>query len=192
MTLTDTQLVLLSAAAQRDDLLITPPRHLNGRAAHMALTALLRNGLAEELWVTPLQPQWRQDEDGRPLGLRATTLALSALGLNLDAAEPPSDARPATQTLQDGVETPPQPRTKQGLILTLLTRDEGATVGELMQATGWLPHTTRAALTRLRQTGVPLERSPGASGSTYKVRSVQQETLDGSCDHRILVDRAEG
>jgi hypothetical protein len=32
-------------------------------------------------------------------------------------------------------------------------------------ATGWLLHTTRAALTRLRQSGSAIERSNGADGA---------------------------
>ena len=36
---------------------------------------------------------------------------------------------------------------------TAVTRPEGATLDDLTAASGWLPHTTRAALTRLRQRG---------------------------------------
>jgi hypothetical protein len=43
-------------------------------------------------------------------------------------------------------------------------RREGrrATLDALVKATGWLLHTTRAALTRLRTRGFPIERSPDA------------------------------
>ena len=33
------------------------------------------------------------------------------------------------------------------------SRPEGATLEDLSAAAGWLPHTTRAAITRLRQRG---------------------------------------
>ncbi len=39
MTLTDTQLVLLSAAAQHEEHLITPPATLKGRAVQNALAS---------------------------------------------------------------------------------------------------------------------------------------------------------
>ncbi len=39
--------------------------------------------------------------------------------------------------------------TKQARVIALLERDSGATLDELVAATGWLPHTTRAALTGL-------------------------------------------
>jgi hypothetical protein len=42
---------------------------------------------------------------------------------------------------------------KIDLILDLLTRPEGATIDQLIAATGWLPHTTRAALTGLKKKG---------------------------------------
>jgi DNA-binding MarR family transcriptional regulator len=48
--------------------------------------------------------------------------------------------------------------TKSAHVLTLLQREVGATLAELMEATGWKPHTTRAMLTGLRKKGHPLER----------------------------------
>lgn len=38
-------------------------------------------------------------------------------------------------------------------ILVLLERPEGASLEQLVRATGWLPHTTRAALTCLKKKG---------------------------------------
>jgi hypothetical protein len=40
-------------------------------------------------------------------------------------------------------EAPPRP-SKIGAVLNLLRREEGATLPELVDATGWLPHTMRA------------------------------------------------
>ena len=48
--------------------------------------------------------------------------------------------------------------TKQALVLGLLRRKQGASLAELVAATSWLPHTTRAALTRLRQGGHDLQK----------------------------------
>jgi hypothetical protein len=45
------------------------------------------------------------------------------------------------------------PAGKLGEVLTAITAEPGATLGELVSLTGWLPHTARAALTRLRQRG---------------------------------------
>ena len=54
--------------------------------------------------------------------------------------------------------------TKQARVVAMLQRDGGATVAELAAAMGWLPHTTRAALTRLRQTGHELVKDKRDTG----------------------------
>jgi hypothetical protein len=60
--------------------------------------------------------------------------------------------------------------TKQALIIGLLQREEGASLGALVEATGWLPHTTRAALTRLRQSGHDLQKEKRDTGETvYRI-----------------------
>jgi hypothetical protein len=55
---------------------------------------------------------------------------------------------------------------KKALVLTLLSRDEGATLAELIAATGWLPHTTRAALSRIRSGGQPLAKATRPDAAT--------------------------
>jgi len=56
------------------------------------------------------------------------------------------------------------------LIIGLLQREEGASLGQLVEATGWLPHTTRAALTRLRQNGHDLQKEKRDTGETlYRI-----------------------
>jgi hypothetical protein len=62
--------------------------------------------------------------------------------------------------------------TKQGRVITLLGRDTGATLDELIAATAWLPHTTRAALTGLRHKGFVLDRDKRVDGTTvYRISS---------------------
>lgn len=46
-----------------------------------------------------------------------------------------------------------KPARKASQVLWLLQRPEGATLAQLVAATGWLPHTTRAALTCLKKKG---------------------------------------
>lgn len=60
--------------------------------------------------------------------------------------------------------------TKQMLVVSLLSRESGATLPELIAATGWLPHTTRAVLSRLRAAGKTLAKAPREDGVTaYRV-----------------------
>jgi hypothetical protein len=62
--------------------------------------------------------------------------------------------------------------TKQDQILALLSREEGASIDVLMAATGWLPHTVRAALSGLRKKGHAIDRrKDGEAGSVYRIMS---------------------
>jgi hypothetical protein len=61
---------------------------------------------------------------------------------------------------------------KQAAIVKLMSRPKGATLDEMIEATDWLPHTTRAALTGLRKRGFALERiKDEAKGSVYRIQS---------------------
>ncbi len=65
------------------------------------------------------------------------------------AREPKTEGA-AGLTLDAG---PAKRQTKTDLVLGLLRRPEGATINQLVGAMGWLPHTTRAALTGLKKKG---------------------------------------
>ena len=68
--LTDTQLIILSSATQRDDGLAILPATLKGRAAQKVVTKLTASGLLKEVRVKSDQPAWRTDESGHPVGLK--------------------------------------------------------------------------------------------------------------------------
>ena len=63
------------------------------------------------------------------------------------AATDPASSAPKT------VDSSSRPESKIVQVNRLLERVEGATLAELVEATGWLPHTTRAALTGLKKKG---------------------------------------
>jgi DNA-binding IclR family transcriptional regulator len=56
--------------------------------------------------------------------------------------------------------------TKPETILKLIRRKAGSSVTELEKATGWQPHSIRAALTGLRNKGHDIQRGQGAKGQT--------------------------
>ncbi len=60
--LSDTQLVMLSVAAQRDDRSLTPPEKLNGGAAHKVAAKLIAAGLVREVKAKAGAPVWGRDE----------------------------------------------------------------------------------------------------------------------------------
>lgn len=47
----------------------------------------------------------------------------------------------------------PDRPSKIGMVIDLMRRPDGATLDDLVAATGWQPHSTRAALTGLRKKG---------------------------------------
>jgi hypothetical protein len=83
-----------------------------------------------------------------------------------------STARSQTLSPRDG--------TKLAQVVCLLRRDGGATLAELAAATGWLPHTTRAALTGLRKRGyeLALDRTDKERGSTYRIGASEDVVED--------------
>ena len=63
----------------------------------------------------------------------------------------------------------PTKGTKTEQVLGLLRRKEGAILAEIVAATGWLPHTTRAALTGLRKKGHVLEKTKRDQDTCYRI-----------------------
>lgn len=63
----------------------------------------------------------------------------------------------------------PRPGSKSELVIGLLRSPDGATIAELSGATGWLPHTTRAALTSLRAKGHLVERAKRGDMTCYRI-----------------------
>ena len=60
---------------------------------------------------------------------------------------------------------------KIGKVIALLQREQGATLDEMVVVTGWLPHTTRAALTGLKKKGHAIERSKRGETSCYHAKA---------------------
>lgn len=67
--------------------------------------------------------------------------------------------------------TPPR-ATKTAILRKLLSRKTGADVAALQSATGWQPHSVRAALSGLRKAGYSIERTDPAkpdNGPVYRI-----------------------
>ena len=87
-----------------------------------------------------------------------------------ETAAAPDETEASAVSLEHEVQ-PAQPKrsSKAQTVLTLLGRPEGATLDELVEATGWLPHTTRAAMTGLKKKGHQITRTKVAGVSRYAV-----------------------
>ena len=95
--LTDTQLVILSTACQRDDRSVYPiSANLTGGALAKVLSSMLGKGLLEEVPATLQDTVWRTDGDERRLTLKASSAVDVALGITdkLAASEGAADNSP--------------------------------------------------------------------------------------------------
>ena len=64
------------------------------------------------------------------------------------------------------VSTKPKTPTKTAIVCKLLARSKGASVAEIMGATGWQNHSVRAFFTGLRKKGEVLAREERTTGET--------------------------
>ena len=141
--LSDTQLVILTAAAKRESgAALPPPASLKtkGGALTAVLKSLLKRGLLEEQPAAASDEVWREDGDGRPVTLAITIAGFEAIGID---AKPNSDA-----VVTASVETTGTRRagTKQAVLIDLLRRKDGTTLDEMVAATGWQAHSVRGAM----------------------------------------------
>src|ERR1700724_3551162 len=97
MKLTDTQLVLLSAASQREDGAVVLAPNLKGGAASKVVGKLLRDGLIEEVSAAASLPAWRRDDDAGPRALRITNRGLAATGVDSGEPQEAEEAQPTEQ-----------------------------------------------------------------------------------------------
>lgn len=63
----------------------------------------------------------------------------------------------------------PVPTSKIHQVLALLGGEHGATLVEITDLTGWLPHTARAALTGLRKKGHHITRAKRGEVTCYRI-----------------------
>ena len=163
--LTNTQLVVLTAAAGRDGGAVLPlPRSLKANKVTVTRTikSLVNRGLVDEQPATKVDEVWRQTKDGSWLNLVITAAGLAAMGADADdrpETQPePATAQPRNRRSQsrrsapDGLtklEASPtaiRQGTKQALLIDLLKRKNGATIAEIVEAIGWQPHSVRGAI----------------------------------------------
>ena len=168
--LTDAQLLMLSDATQREDRILAMPPKLKGGAAQKVAAKLIAAGLVKEIKAKTGAPVWRRDaetEQSYALKLTAVGLRASAIDNGVTASTTAVETTPKEGAeVADTTPAAPAPRegTKISRVVGLLQRDNGATLDEVIAATGWLPHTSRAALTGLRKRGYAIEKHRRAEG----------------------------
>ena len=155
--LTETQTLLLTTAANRanGNLLPLPetPGKISTGLRRSIATLITRSFVAEIDAAADDDSVWRREGD-HVVGLVITDAGRSAIGAPI----------PVVPTATASTST-----TKIGLVTDLLRRADGATLIELIAATGWLPHTTRAALTGLRKKGHNIDKATRGGATAYMI-----------------------
>ena len=108
--LTDTQLVILSAAAQREDRCLVAPPTLKGGAAQRVAKKLISSGLVKEVKAKTGDPVWRRDEESGA----SYALKLTAAGAKAIAAD--EDAEPENADNEGGKQEPSPQRRRSRLL----------------------------------------------------------------------------
>jgi hypothetical protein len=166
--LTDTQSILLSHAAQRRDLSLypLPDSHVrSGARITKAIAQLLDAAYLEERDTNSAEQVSRTDGDLR-FGMFVTAAGLAAIGVEPESGVGMPNSE--EQFVKPAPSDQPRP-TKSAMVIALLQQEQGATLAELIAATGWLPHTTRAALTGLRKKGHAIGKSSRDGATCYRI-----------------------
>ena len=116
----------------------------------------------------------------RPIGLKITKAGSAAIGVEDDgvgeeapAPEPKRRVKKAAEPGEAQREAgAPRGGSKRAQIIALMQGMAGATLNDMVEVTGWLPHTTRAALTGLRHKGYAIAKRQ------------ERQSRDGVADRR--------
>lgn len=148
-------LTLLARGAIRFDGAILPvqsPATDLATTCEAAADELVHQKLAE--WVRVVHPSVSWKKLRRALiGLVITDLGRSAL-----------------DALEVQIAHHEQAASKIGRIIEMLGSRDGASLVEIIFATGWKPHTARAALTTLRKKGFAIRKEPASEGRQPRYR----------------------
>lgn len=146
--LSKTETAILQAAAARPDGTVVIPDSTKSATRQRLLGRFTRDGLISE-------------------ALEGGPHLLTEAGYRSIGVEPPRKAGEGDAAAFAGKGT------KKALVRELLSRPDGATLDELIGATGWLPHTTRAELSRIRGSGQDLIKAGRPDGKTaYRIETV--------------------
>jgi hypothetical protein len=196
--LTDTQLMILAAAASRDGGSILPlPKtsKLDRETADGVVNDLLKKKLAAKRPAVGEAAIWRESNAGQPI-----TLAITPAGLHAIAAEPgkpPAGNDAKAKKSGTGTSSASKARrhpartsggrkarggkaaaspaaragSKQAKLVELLRNAKGASIAEMVKATGWQAHSVRGVMSGVlkKRLGLTITSTKEERGRVYRV-----------------------
>ena len=137
--LTDTQLIVLSRAAQREDGAAILPEGITEKAARKLAATLVERKLVREIRAKPGMPVWRRSDEGRSHALIITKLGRTAINVEderesedteLGAQESASTDKAASAQPERSI---PRQGSKLSIVIDLLGRKKGAGIEDLLR-----------------------------------------------------------
>ena len=144
--------ILVHAHEQTEGKITWFPENIKGGARQKVIDGLFKRAL-----ITYDGLDWFISAEGyEALGVpRKAALSAQILDAVIEAAEP---SKPRTRD-----------NSKQAQVIAMLRRPEGATIAQICQATGWLPHTCRGAISGALKKKMGLEISSEKQPDTDRV-----------------------
>ena len=152
------------------------PEHIKGGARAKVLESLFKRAL-----ITPDGDDWVVAAEGYDALGRPRPGALPPT-ITLDDPELEADVPTAEASWQKAAKDKPvrtRADSKQALVIGLLQRPEGATIAQIMEATGWQQHTVRGTLagTLKKRLGLVITSAKEAGGQrVYRIESTSAGT----------------
>ena len=174
MKLTDTQLIILSKAAQRDDHAVAATDKRS--ATRDAIEALLKAKYLKPIPKIAATTSWPGNDGNAAVSLVLTAKGLKAIEGGDNDSGPNNQAEPSTRGKRKGAsavdkaEKPAEPgvreTSKLATLITLLKRPKGAGIDEMCKATSWQAHSDRGAISGSLKKKLGLAVTSSVEGET--------------------------
>lgn len=184
--LEDLQLILLASAAKTEGGSILPaPAHIAQYDIYLreAVGILVDRGLADDISVDEPEMSYRADDETM-FGAIINDAGRETAEISGPVPDHPEmttvrrGRKPGKKSTAKAAAPSPAPQVvkspggKQAKVIQMLERKSGASLSQIMEATGWLNHSARAVLSGLRKKGHAIERTTTPKGSVYRITKV--------------------